>query len=233
MPFRTHHAAVLVCCIAVAVAASPLLFGSRPSLVRDESSGPNGDPIIDQSTTGVPSDSPKAPSGSARLHVQQVEKVISDMNILFVMDPNFFLCWESILIDETTRGLLAWVSSLKDPFTRSSESPAGLDLGVRHEPYSTCATCRGCSWVERLCKDCSGATGFGIRPYTENKAHVRRVNYWTLHAAPGQAAYSARIARHSREDLQTYYRHTPLAGQRKHLHAIQFGTHVSSCHVRL
>lgn len=58
---------------------------------------------------------------------------MSDLGILFVLDPNFFLCWESILIDETTEGLLAWISSLKDVFTRSSESPTGLDLEVRHK----------------------------------------------------------------------------------------------------
>ena len=172
MPFRTHHAAVLVCCIAVAVAASPLLFGSRPSLVLDESSGTNRDPIPNQSTTGAPSGSPKAPSGSARLHVQHVERVISDINILFVLDPNFFLCWESIVIDETAQGLLAWVSGLKDVFTRSSESPAGLDLGVRHKPCLTCATFRECSWAEEPCNHCSEAACRAVRPYTENCYHI-------------------------------------------------------------
>ncbi len=58
---------------------------------------------------------------------------MSDLDILFVLDPNFFLCWESILIDETSKGLLAWISSLKDVFTRNSESPTGLDLEVRHK----------------------------------------------------------------------------------------------------
>lgn len=58
---------------------------------------------------------------------------MSDLDILFVLDPNFFLCWETILIDETTKGVLAWVSSLKDVFTRSSESPSGLDLEVRQK----------------------------------------------------------------------------------------------------
>ena len=133
MPFTTHHAAVLVCSIAVAVAASPLLFGSRPSLVIEQSSDANGRASADQSISGGPSGTPTAPSGSAKLHVQHAEQLMSDLGILFVLDPNFFLCWESILIDETTEGLLAWISSLKDVFTRSSESPTGLDLEVRHK----------------------------------------------------------------------------------------------------
>ena len=133
MPFTTHHAAVLVCSIAVAFAASPLLFGSRPSLVIEESSGANGSSVADHRKPGGPSGTPTAASGSAKLHVQHAEKVMSDLDILFVLDPNFFLCWETILIDETTKGLLAWVSILKDVFTRSSESPTGLDLEVRHK----------------------------------------------------------------------------------------------------
>ena len=128
-----HPAAVLVCSIAVAVAASPLLFGSRPSLVIEQSSGANGKEPAYQSISGGPSGTPTAPSGSAKLHVQHAEEVMSDLDILFVLDPNFFLCWESILIDETSKGLLAWISSLKDVFTRSSESPTGLDLEVRHK----------------------------------------------------------------------------------------------------
>ena len=134
MPFTTHHAAVLVCCIAVAVAASPLLFGSRPSLVIDGDKSADGNGVADLRKTGDPSGTPTAPTSSTKLHVQHAEKVMSDLDILFVLDPNFFLCWETILIDETTDGLLAWVSSLKDVFTRSSESPAGLDLEVRHKP---------------------------------------------------------------------------------------------------
>ena len=134
MPLTRHHAAVLVCTIAVAVAASPLLFGSRPSLVTEKNDVAKGRSDATQSLPGGPSGTPTAPIGSAKLHVQHVHRLMSDLNILFVLDPNFFLCWESILIDESTEGLLAWVSSLKDVFTRSSESPAGHDLEVRREP---------------------------------------------------------------------------------------------------
>ena len=130
MPFTTHHAAVLVCTIAVAFAASPLLFGSRPSHGNEESF-PTDDGLINQGSTGGLSDAPTVSPGSAQLHVQHVEGLMSDINILLVLDPNFFLCWESILIDETTKDtLLPWVSSLRDVFTSSSESPAGLDLEV-------------------------------------------------------------------------------------------------------
>ena len=131
MPFTPHHAAVLVCTIAVAFAASPLLFGSRPSHGNEKSFTTDIGLIMNEGSTGGLSDAPTVPSGSAQLHVQHVEGLMSDINILLVLDPNFFLCWESILIDETTKDtLLPWVSSIRDVFTSSSESPAGLDLEV-------------------------------------------------------------------------------------------------------
>lgn len=137
MPITTHHAAVLVCSIAVAFAASPLLFRSRPSHVIQEGSFADQNGVAGQGGARGPSGTPIALSLSAQAHVQHVDGLMSELDILFVLDPNFFLCWESILIDDSTKDtLLPWVSSLKDVFTRSSESPEGLELLVRQPAFS-------------------------------------------------------------------------------------------------
>ncbi len=47
--------------------------------------------------------------------LQFSETVLSDLEVLFVLDPNFHLCWEKIPVNHLTRaGLLPWVKSLKD-----------------------------------------------------------------------------------------------------------------------
>ena len=144
MPITTHHAAVLVCSIAVAVAASPLLFRSRPSHVIQEGSFADQNGVAGLGGARGPSGTPIAPSLSAQAHVQHVDGLMSELDTLFVLDPNFFLCWESILIDDSTKNtLLPWVSSLKDVFTRSSENPAGLELLVRHTAFSALGDLHG------------------------------------------------------------------------------------------
>ncbi|BDA47174.1 hypothetical protein COCOBI_10-0190 [Coccomyxa sp. Obi] len=55
--------------------------------------------------------------------------LLNDLDILFVLDPNFYLCWEIVTIHEDVRqSLLPWVASLKDVFTATKDHPQGLDL---------------------------------------------------------------------------------------------------------
>lgn len=129
MTVMMHRAAVVVATAAVLVTASPLLFGSRPVQETEQGSSAIGH---DASGLNITGGLPGAPNAPSQAHVQHVDGLLSELDILFVLDPNFFLCWESIRMDESTKDtLLPWVSSLKDAFTRSSESPAGLDLEVR------------------------------------------------------------------------------------------------------
>ncbi|CAK0779312.1 hypothetical protein CVIRNUC_004740 [Coccomyxa viridis] len=111
---------VVVMAIAAAV-ASPLLFSStRPSHVLSDKKTP---------FIGNGAQQSREPSNGAQLRLQHED--LSRINLLFVLDPNFFLCWETVLIDDSTKDtLLPWAASLKDVFTKSSESPAGLDLAL-------------------------------------------------------------------------------------------------------
>jgi hypothetical protein len=48
-------------------------------------------------------------------------RIVTELEIAFVLDPNFHLCWESVPVNSLTRaGLLPWVKGLKDFFTGST-----------------------------------------------------------------------------------------------------------------
>ena len=62
----------------------------------------------------------------------------NDASVIFVLDPNFILCWETVPIDAFTNAtLLPWIRELKDALTVSRHS-AGEDLQVPRPSLSIC-----------------------------------------------------------------------------------------------
>ena len=75
-------------------------------------------------------------------HLQQPERVLGDISILFVLDPNFFLCWESVPVDQASNTtLLPWILGLKDALSRTADNPDGLDLKVVHSCTADAGKC--------------------------------------------------------------------------------------------
>ena len=57
---------------------------------------------------------------------------LAKIELLYVLDPNFYLCWEAVPIDEMSRSsLLPWLLRLKDFATQTLVSPGGDFLEVR------------------------------------------------------------------------------------------------------
>jgi hypothetical protein len=53
------------------------------------------------------------------------------LSVLFVVDPNAYLCWEEIPLDAFTREtLVRYVYNLKDPLTATQDNPEGDYLKV-------------------------------------------------------------------------------------------------------
>lgn len=49
-------------------------------------------------------------------------QLMKDLQVIFVLDPNFHLCWEHIPVDEYTRAtILPWVQGLTDIFAETVE----------------------------------------------------------------------------------------------------------------
>jgi hypothetical protein len=54
------------------------------------------------------------------------------LSVLYVIDPNFHLCWEEIPLDSFTRDtLVRYAYNLRDPLTATHENPKGDYLKVR------------------------------------------------------------------------------------------------------
>lgn len=50
------------------------------------------------------------------------DKLLKDLQVIFVLDPNFHLCWEHIPVDDFTRAtVLPWVKGLTDIFAETVE----------------------------------------------------------------------------------------------------------------
>ena len=57
---------------------------------------------------------------------------LATVELLYVLDPNFYLCWEAVAIDEMSRSfLLPWLLRLKDFATQTLAWPGGDFLEVR------------------------------------------------------------------------------------------------------
>ena len=55
----------------------------------------------------------------------------ASMEVLFVLDPNFYLCWESVQLNELSRSsLIPWLLELKDLATQTRSDPSGDPLEV-------------------------------------------------------------------------------------------------------
>lgn len=56
----------------------------------------------------------------------------TDLKVIFVLDPNFELCWERVPVNGLSNAtLLPFVRSLRDVFTATPEDPEGWPLEVR------------------------------------------------------------------------------------------------------
>lgn len=61
--------------------------------------------------------------------------IVEQLEVIFVLDPNFYLCWEQLPINaETKRTVLPWLRDLKDAFTGTDDNPCGNDLQVLQIP---------------------------------------------------------------------------------------------------
>ncbi len=59
---------------------------------------------------------------SRYLDDSSADKLTKDLQVIFVLDPNFYLCWERISVDDLTRAtLLHWVGGLTDLFADTVE----------------------------------------------------------------------------------------------------------------
>ena len=57
---------------------------------------------------------------------------IASMEILFALDPNFYLCWESVNLDDLAMSsLIPWLLHLNDTLTQTRSHPTGDPLEVR------------------------------------------------------------------------------------------------------
>lgn len=57
---------------------------------------------------------------------------LANVEVLFVLDPNFYLCWESINLDNLAMSsLIPWLLQLKDSATQTYGHPAGNALEVK------------------------------------------------------------------------------------------------------
>jgi hypothetical protein len=118
--------------VAFALAASPLLFGgpaSFPALAKSSAA-------ISNFFSGIGNFDFKEAAAINKLTTPKRRRLshterLQDIKILFVLDPNFFLCWETVPIDNTTKvTLLPWIASLKDVFDAGPDKPDGADLKV-------------------------------------------------------------------------------------------------------
>ncbi len=65
-------------------------------------------------------------------HFQGDLSRVANMEVLFVLDPNFYLCWESVNLDELAMSsLIPWLLQLKDALTQTRSHPSGHPLEVR------------------------------------------------------------------------------------------------------
>lgn len=72
------------------------------------------------------------PSRAEALHLRSDGDHITGMEVLYVLDPNFYLCWESVPVDELSKAsLLPWLLELQDLATQTQSHPAGELLEVR------------------------------------------------------------------------------------------------------
>ena len=57
---------------------------------------------------------------------------LARVELLYVLDPNFYLCWEAVPVDEMSRSsLLPWLLRMRDFATQTLASPGGDFLEVR------------------------------------------------------------------------------------------------------
>ncbi len=111
---RTTTLAILALAVLV-----PLLTQNRP-----------WHPLVHTLSTFSSADSSSAQDVVTR-HIQGDISRVASMDVLFVLDPNFYLCWESINLDElATSSLIPWLLQLKDVLTQTRSHPSGYPLEV-------------------------------------------------------------------------------------------------------
>ncbi len=104
---------------AVAIAATIVAFGLVGS---HAASSDSNDHTLGQGETKSDNSTPK---------------MEDELSVLFVLDPNCFLCYEEVGIDAfTNETLLPWVHGLKDAFTATTMNPQGNPLEVSLQFHS-------------------------------------------------------------------------------------------------
>ncbi|KAK9806624.1 hypothetical protein WJX73_001273 [Symbiochloris irregularis] len=78
------------------------------------------------------------PVWSAEALREAEEALTNQLSVLFVLDPNFVLCWQQITVDAFTNStLLPWLHGLRDELTVTDYSPGeGLKYDQAISPYN-------------------------------------------------------------------------------------------------
>lgn len=99
------------------------------------------------------------------------DKLTKDLQVIFVLDPNFHLCWEHIPVDDITRAtILPWVGGLTDILAETLEY-----LQVKHSlllipTHDQCLSAQPLqhtfSKTQKQCSSQTGITGHqSLRPF--------------------------------------------------------------------
>ena len=73
----------------------------------------------------------QAQNGGAR-YIQGDASHVATMEVLYVLDPNFYLCWESVELNQLAMSaLIPWLLQVKNVLTQTRDHPEGNPLEVR------------------------------------------------------------------------------------------------------
>jgi hypothetical protein len=85
------------------------------------------------SRTGVCTSQEEEKYSPGKKALKHTDRLVERLQLIFVLDPNFYLCWEELPVNETVRTtILPWLRNLKDVFTRTDAHPNGEYLQVAH-----------------------------------------------------------------------------------------------------
>lgn len=87
--------------------------------------------LVHNTPISSPDEKMKAQDSSTR-YLQGNASRVTSMEVLFALDPNFYLCWESVELDQLAMSsLIPWLLQVKNVLTQTRDHPAGDPLEVR------------------------------------------------------------------------------------------------------
>jgi hypothetical protein len=111
--------AIIGLAVLALAAAVPLWIESRPRHAYEHTDSSRDMPDIQKTKV----------ARTRRIELDGV--CAASMEVLFVLDPNFYLCWESVQLNELSRSsLIPWLLELKEFATQTRSYPSGDFLEV-------------------------------------------------------------------------------------------------------